>query len=437
MIARWMDYCQSRPKRTLAFCALLLAVQIGPWWYSSIDSTGYLSMARSLARGSGPTNLGSPLLWYSPGYPALVCPLFLLSDRPFLLIAVVQWLLAVVLMAGIYHWGRRVAPDAAVWFAALTVVNHGFWIHFRRPLSEVAFMCTLIWTINCLHALVGVPRSKNFAARLVLSGLLLAALCAVRPVGIMLAPAFVAWTFWEVRSRRLTGWRAAAASLVVVAAAATPVAVFVQHERSLATELGGRSYADNFHDAARSPLESYFRGMQMCISDIGRVSIPGFFKSHGRPGDWRDPNMLIHVPFVCLVLYGWWLWRRHGNDLYQWYMPFYLLLIIAHAMDTGARLLLPLLPALMVCIWFALARLGERRQVVIGVCLAVQLIVGGGYWLGVDLPRARHFDRQWPKIDELVARVTSGREPELASPLPHELELMLELALDRPLTSRR
>ncbi|MGH7136475.1 MAG: hypothetical protein ACREHD_12100, partial [Pirellulales bacterium] len=121
---------------------------------------------------------------------------------------------------------------------------------------------------------------------------------------------------------------------------------------------------------------------------------------------------------------------------YQCYIPFYLLLIVAHAMDTGARLLLPLLPALLVCVWFALSRLGERRSAVLGVCLAVQLVVGGGYWLGVDLPRARHFDRQWPTVDELAARVTSGAEPDIANPLPHELELMLELALDRPVTSR-
>lgn len=437
MIERWMAYYQSRPKRTLAICALLLAVQIGPWWYSSIDSTGYLSMARSLARGSGPTNLGSPLLWYSPGYPALISPLFLLDDRPFLGIAAVQWLLAVGLMVGVYRWAQRLSVDAAIWFAALTVVNHGFWIHFRRPLSEVAFICVLIWTINVLQTLTGSPGAGKFAARLTLSAMLLAMLCILRPVGIMLAPAFGAWSFIEVRNRRLNLSRGCVASLVVAVAAAAPVAVFVAHERALAKRMGGRSYSDNFQDAANSPLQSYSRGLQLCISDIGRVSIPGFFKSHGTPGDWHDPNMLIHVPFVCLVGYGWWLWRRHGNDLYQWYVPFYLLLMIAHAMDTGARLLLPLLAALMVCVWFALARLGERRQTVLGICLALQLIVGGAYWLAIDLPRARHFDRQWPHIDEMADRMASENETDLATPLPHEVQRMLELALDRPVTIRR
>ena len=429
---RWIAVCQSRPKTVLAVCALLLAVQVGPWWYSSIDSTAYLSMAHSLARGTGPTNLGSPLMWYSPGYPALISPLFLFGERPFLLIAAVQWLLAVSLLLGIYRWARRVTPDAAIWFAALTVVNHGFWIHFRRPLSEVAFMCALVWTINYLHDLVSAARTSAFTARLVASGVLLALVCAIRPVGIMLVPAFAVWALLEVRGQRLTWVRAIAASLVVAAAAAMPVAMFVAHERALAAELGGRSYADNFNDAAQSPLESYSRGVQLCLSDIGRVCIPGFFKSHGRPGDWTDPNMLLHVPFFALVCYGWWRWRRQANDLYAWYAPFYLLLIAAHAMDTGARLLLPLLPALFVCVWFALARVGEWRQKVAAVCLAAQLTVAASYWLGVDLPLARRYDRQWPAVAELAAQIASDPGQVVAIQLPSELQRRLELALDRP-----
>ncbi|HVX15039.1 MAG TPA: hypothetical protein VHC22_27860 [Pirellulales bacterium] len=432
MIARFVAQCQARPKAVLAACALLLALQIGPWWYSSVDSTAYLSMARSLARGTGPTNLGSPLLWYSPGYPLLLSPLFMTSERPFVLIAVFQWLLAVGLMLGVYRWGKRVEPRAALWLAALTVVNHGFCIHFRRPLSEAAFMCVLVWSINLLGTLTGTMRTPRFAFRLAGCAVLLALVSAIRPVGIMLAPAFALWALREARECRWGWLRAIAATLVVAAGAAAPVALFVHHERALAAQLGGRSYADNFHDAARSPLESYSRGLQLCISDIGRVCIPGFFKTHAAPGDWTDPNMVIHVPFFVLVCLGWWRWRGCANDLYAWYVPFYLLLIAAHAMDTGARLLLPLLPALLACAWFALQGTGERRRYVAAACLVVQLIVAGGYWLGVDLPRARRFGRQWPAVDNLVARITADPRPVVAMNLPGELERMLELALDHP-----
>lgn len=435
MLQQWLARIQSRPKTTLAVCALLLAVQVGPWWYSSIDSASYLSMAGSIARGTGPTNFGSRLLWYSPGYPALISPLFLLDDRPFFAIAILQWLLAVGLLVGVYQGARAVAPEAAVWIAALTVVNHGLWIHVRRPLSEVAFLCLLVWAVNCLRRLPGVPRTL-FLARLFRAAALTALLCVIRPVGVMIVPAFIVWAALEARVSKWSWPRALISSAVIAAAAGTPVALFVTHERTMAAKLGGRSYADEFHEAAQSPLESYSRGLQLSISDIGRVCLPGLFKSHGRPGDWTDPNMLIHTPFFALVVCGWLRWQRKANDLLAWYVPFYVLLIAAHAMDTGARLLLPLLPALFVCAWFALERIGNVRQAVAAACLILQAAVGGAYWLAVDLPRARYFHRQWPAVEELAAPIRAGAPAAVDADSPTDLRLMLELALDRPVAVR-
>jgi hypothetical protein len=432
MIKRWTAVAASRPKTVLAVCAVLLAVQVSPWWYSSIDSASYLSMARSLARGTGPTNLGSRLLWYSPGYPALISPFFLICDRPFVAIAILHWGLAVGLLLGVYRWSRQVIPEAAVWIASLTVVNHGFWIHFRRPLSEMAFMCLFVWVINALATAGKVPQARQFIGRLAAAAGLTVLLCVVRPVGVMLAPAVAVWTFREVFAGHLSWARAAATTAMIAAAAGTPVALFVSHERAMAAELSGRSYLDDFESAARSPLEGYSRGAQLCISDIGRVCIPGLFKSHGTPGDWTDPNMLIHVPFFALVCFGWWRWFRHQNDLFACYVPFYLLLITAHSMDTGARLLLPLLPALFVSLWFAAERIADRRQDVAVAFLVLQLLVAGSYWLGVDLPRARRYDRLWPAVDELAAKIASEPGPVAASQLDSDLQLMLEVTLDRP-----
>lgn len=423
---------ESRPKTVLACCALVLAVQAGPWWYSSIDSASYLSLARSMARGTGPTNFGSRLWWYSPGYPALISPMFLFDDRPFLPIALLQWSLAVGLLVGVYRWAQHVVPKAAVWIAALTVVNHGFWIHFRRPLSEIAFMCALVWTVNLLRELPAAKSTAELARRLVVAAFLAAVVCLVRPVGVMIVPAFVVWAAIEARRHRWSWPRAGLASAAVALSAGSPVAWFVAHERGMAAEVGGRSYADEFHDAARSPLQSYSRGAQLCVSDLGRVCLPGMFKSHGTPGDWGDPNMLLHLPFFALIVWGWSRWRQRQNDLFACYGPFYLLLIAAHAMDTGARLLLPLLPALFVCAWFALERIGAARRAVAIVCLAVQAAVGGAYWLAVDLPRARHFDRQWPAVEALAAPIRAGAPAVLDADAPSDLRLMLQLALDRP-----
>jgi hypothetical protein len=261
---------------------------------------------------------------------------------------------------------------------------------------------------------------------------LTALLCVIRPVGVMLVPAVALWAIRQAMAGRLSWSRAAITSIAIATAAGVPVALFVMHERTTAVDLNGRSYLDEFHEAAQSPLESYSRGVQLCISDIGRVCIPGLFKSHGTPGDWFDINMLIHVPFFLLLCHGWLRWVRRQNDLFALFVPFYLVLIAAHAMDTGARLLLPLLPALFVAIWFAAERIGQRRQYIGAGCFVLQLFVAGSYWLGVDLPRARQYDRLWPAVDKVAGRIASDPGVVAASRLPGELQLMLEVALDRP-----
>ncbi len=157
-LLRWPH---ARPKTALAVTAILLATQIGPWWYATKDSSSYLSIARSVAHGRGLTNLGSPHLWFAPGYSVILSPLFLVSDRPLLAISIVGWLLAVAYMAGVYVWARRAVPPAAIWIAMLSVLNTLLWVNLRRPLSEAAFVCGCLWTVNALHAAAHEPAHRR------------------------------------------------------------------------------------------------------------------------------------------------------------------------------------------------------------------------------------------------------------------------------------
>ena len=99
-------------RTVLGLAALLLAVQIGPWYYSQRDAAAYFSIARHLAHGDGLRSMGSPVLWFPPGYPLLLSPLFCLRDLPLLEISVVHWLLAVGFLWGTYRWARSLAPEA-------------------------------------------------------------------------------------------------------------------------------------------------------------------------------------------------------------------------------------------------------------------------------------------------------------------------------------
>ena len=95
----------SHDRWVLAVAGLLLAVQVGPWYYPQGDAPAYISIGRSIAHG-GLANMGSPVLWFPPGYPLLISPLFYVGDLPLLEISALNWLLAVAGMLGIYRWAR-------------------------------------------------------------------------------------------------------------------------------------------------------------------------------------------------------------------------------------------------------------------------------------------------------------------------------------------
>jgi hypothetical protein len=173
--------------KVLALAALLLAVQISPWYYSQGDAPAYISIARHLARGDGLRSRDSPVLWFPPGYPMLLSPLFGCQDLPLLEISLVHWLLAVAFLWGIYRWARLLAPQGAVWIAALCVGTNAVWIHYRQPVSEMAFMAAVAWLLVSLQALVRPQGLGRFLAWLAAAVGLTVAVCLIRSVGIAVA----------------------------------------------------------------------------------------------------------------------------------------------------------------------------------------------------------------------------------------------------------
>jgi len=128
----------------------LLATQLTSLWSPTPDAAGYISIARSIAHGGPPTNMGSAKLHYAPGYPLLVSPAFWTSDRPFLLLLVMQWLFAVAFMLGVYYWAKTWFAGSELWITALAMANIGLWMHARTTISELPFMALLMGTALAL-----------------------------------------------------------------------------------------------------------------------------------------------------------------------------------------------------------------------------------------------------------------------------------------------
>ena len=111
-------------------------------------------MARSVADGRTDDRTSARRSCITlPGYPILISPAFLIGDRPFLVLAWMQWGFAVLFMLGVYHWARRWFPTGALWITALVMVNVGFWLLARLTLSEMAFMAALMGNVNAVDRL--------------------------------------------------------------------------------------------------------------------------------------------------------------------------------------------------------------------------------------------------------------------------------------------
>jgi hypothetical protein len=439
-LERGLSSVNQRPRLWLGLLVLLLVAQVRPWWIPQPDSRCYLSMARSLAEQGRMLNLGREHLWYFPGYPLLLTPLYWVSEQPDWLISAFQWVAAALLMVGVYQWARRIVPQWAVWIAAVSAVNAGVWFHAARVLSEVPFMCALVWSAN---AGIAAYRSRTLSRTIVLTivaALLVAVTAIIRPAGLMLAVGFGLSLGWQaLRQRktcqRTTWLRAMAITLALGVPASIGVVTFMKIEQSTATEESARTYLSNFGDSARSPLASYLEGLRLAIRDSGRVVLPGMFKAYNETG-WLDPNLLIYVP-ACLVLtWAWWRLTRETVDPLLLGVPFYVLLHVVYPYEAGARFFVPLLPIFLASLAF-LIKPGKRRRVfAVAAFCAAHMLIAVVYWLAIDAPRAAAEARRGEEIATISQRIKADNRQVAAVDLDGNDLLMLELQLDRQVPLR-
>ena len=422
-----------RPCTWLVAFGLLLAMQISPWWYATPDGCCYLSIARSVASGETITSLGSRQLYYSPGYPLAISPAFFVGDRPFLLLSVIQWLLGLIFVAGTYRWSCRIVPASAVLLTGLSAINAALWIYYRRTLSEMAFMAVLIWTVNALNCIDPASETRRTYWRVFLAAAGAVLVSLIRPAGVMLAAGFGTAMILAACKRR-TGWlRAVVLTLSVGLPPSAVVLATIYRDRAMASSDTGRGYTylDGLTDSTLSYQSQVLDGIRMRISDIGRLVIPGMFKTYSNPGEWFNVNVAIYLSSSMVVAFGWWRLVRHANDILALTFPFYLALYTLWPFDESVRFMVPMLPLLIICLWFAAPVSPTRRTSLFGLLLLAHLIAATAYWVFVDAPRTKAMHQQWIAIDRLVEVIETEPGQVVASGVPEGVWSMLQFALDK------
>ncbi len=425
-----------RPAPWLALLALLLLVQIDPWWRPGNDACAYLSIARSVARGGPVERLGSRQIFFAPGYPLLISPAFLIGDRPFRIIQTLHWLLAVALLLGVHRWARRSLPGGALAVTWLVIVNASFWMHYRRTLSETAFMAVLVWTGEALQAatLPG-PAARRLGLTL-LGALLAAALSAIRQAGIFLTAGFAVAMGLEAWRGRV-GWpRAVLQSLAVgLPAAAVVLSLVLLDQRHAPESPGASTYLDHFVDPGLGLAERVSDGIRQRASDVGRLLVPGMVKAQSRQPTWLDPNLIVYLPVAAAAALGWWRFARRAGDVWAWSLPFYLGFHVFWPFGQATRFVLPVLPLLWAAVWCLLERAPRRRQALLPLLAVAHLGVSAGFWVA-ERKEARELNALWPALETLAAPVRESGLEAAAVDLKDDRRFLLQFLIDRPLPNQ-
>jgi hypothetical protein len=399
------------PLAWLGLWAALAAVQIiSPLWYLAADSASYLSIARRLARGQVPTNLGSPHLVYGVGYPLLISPVFWAGDPPFLLLSVLHTGAATVYLAGVYVWARRLIPEAAVPIALLALGQVTVLGLFRRALSEAIYMPLLIWTINALNASVCRPGAARYG--LPSAMFLLALLALIRQAGILFAGGFGLCVLGKAWQGQLSWSRSCLWIAAVTLPALGVLLAAIGYDQWMGSQLGSCSNLDIFTQSAGRPTELYtdafpfwqqlLEGCRVRISEIGRLTIPGMYGAHNAWADWLNVNMLLYLPLCGLLAWGWCRLVRATRDVAALTLPFYAALHIYWPWDQAGRYFAPLLPVLFLSLWTGFAWLGKCRRPVFAVLAVAHMAVSIGFWVGRDWPAAQQEAARWPELEQVV-----------------------------------
>jgi hypothetical protein len=421
-----------RPYVVLGSLAALLAIQICPWWCPTPDACAYLSIARSMAAGGPVESLGSPKLHYAPGYPLLISPAFWTGDRPFLLLSIMHWSMAVLFMLGVYRWMRRQFPDMGLWLTCLVMANVCIWMTVRLTLSEAAFLAVMVGTIEALQAVRDARSIGRIVLMTLLASLLMIGLSLVRQTGVFFAAGFGLMMLWAAYERQVSWTRAVATTLAVGIPASLVILGLLRYEARMAelTNLEARTYLDYFDSPDLSPLAQMTEGLRLRISETGRLMLPGMFKTYSRAGVWLNPNIVLYSTVFLVLGWGWWQLAGRTREVFALTLPFYLGIYLIYPYDQGTRYLLPLLPLMVACLWTVLERMPRQQYRVLGVLLACHLSVAVGNSVRQTW-QFHEIDRQWPEIDTVASVIGQAPGRVVARKLPTGAREMLQLALDR------
>jgi len=425
---------RGRTARLLGLAAViaLFAMQVSADWSTTPDSVRYLSIARRIAARSGITDLGNPAPSFPPGYPLLISPAFLVSDRPFRAIGVIHLALVAVLAWATYAWARRRTRDGAALVTAFVLVNASLWLHFRRPLSELAFMTIALALVELLHRLVqGEPGGLGRAGRIVACSALMFFLPLVREVGVVFPLAFAALSLIAAWRGRLPATMPLPLVMALSLAGVGALGLFTLYDfwASHRAEPASATHLASMLEPPVPHAAWAANALRYRIDEIGRLVVPGTLRDRAAAG-WLQPRVAVYLTVTILVVLGWSSLVRRGDLLAAAAAP-YVAIYLAWGFESGTRYMLPLLPLIAGSLWLALERVPRARVALFSTLIAIHLAASVVDWRTRDLPRTRECAATWPVVESLARFLPPAASLSASAEVPECVQSMLGFLRDR------
>ena len=237
----------------------------------------------------------------------------------------------------------------------------------------------------------------------------------------------------EVRQGR-TSWQRA---LVTTSAAALPatlaIVALLAYEMHAAAIVGieqGATYLHEFKAADVSLTAQLLEGVRIRVSEIGRLLVPGMFKAYAPSGVWLNVNMAIYAALFAAIGWAWWHVARSTRDALVLTLPCYLGLYIAYPSDQGVRYMLPMLPVLVVSLWWLVCQAPRHRARLLAALVAAHLIVAAGYSVRGTI-QLRRINAEWPAAEALAEVLCRDPRPALPYQLPFGIRDLTMVSADR------
>jgi len=345
-------------------------------WKPEWDSAYFITLANSIVNGNGYTYLGYPSLKAPPGFALILSPIILLFGKNFLLLNCLILIFGLFTLCGIYLLFQKIySKEYALFIVALVGTSFLFFSRIVYIMTDIPYFAVSIITIYIVNNFFHEEGTSIYNSIAV--GVALAVSYMVRTIGLALILGFVIKTVHDMLLKRMKSI-AVRNIIIVLVVACIPVLFWslktsmteIDKEDSLMILAEFIPYSQEF---LRVEYDEPFTHVKSLNDIVKRV-----IKNAAYYGGQSSSIILSHqfdlsmtklkntffiqfLPLLivlCNLMYGFFLSFKKDNQFFNYYVIFYLIILLITP-GRELRYLLPIVPFILHYFILSICNIGK------------------------------------------------------------------------------